>query len=49
MPREETGFVIDWLFGDDEGLDVARRIDRNIDRLPGLAGLNLIEGARCAA
>ncbi len=49
MPREETGFVIDWLFGDDDGLDAARRIDRNIDRLPGLAGLNLIERARCAA
>jgi hypothetical protein len=49
MPKAETDFVIRWLFAGDAGLDVARRLDRNIDRLPGLSGLHLIEEARCAA
>jgi hypothetical protein len=45
MPEAETDFVIRYLFGDDEGAETARRIDRRVDRLPGLAGLGLIEGA----
>lgn len=45
MPRSEVAFVVGHLFGDDEGLAVARRIDQRIDRLPGLAGLHLVEGA----
>lgn len=43
MPDEETTFVVAALFGDDEGLDAAARIDRRVDRLPGLAGLRLVE------
>lgn len=46
MPKEETDHVVRHLFAGAEGLDIARRIDRRIDRLPGLAGLGLIEGAR---
>jgi len=45
MPARETRFVIDHLFGGDDGLVIARRIDRRIDALPGLSGLGLIEGA----
>ena len=46
MPHEETVHLITYLFGDDEGAEMARRIDRRIDRLPGLSGLALIDGAR---
>jgi len=45
MPRFEVAFLITELFGDDDGRDMARRIDERIDRLPGLEGLHLIEGA----
>ncbi len=45
MPQAEVRFVVSYLFGDDDGREVARRIDRRIDRLPGLAGLHLTEGA----
>jgi hypothetical protein len=48
MPPEETRFVTEHLFGDEEGLQTARRIDRRIDRLAGLDGLHLIEGAAAA-
>ena len=41
MPRDEVVHLISYLFGDDEGLRIARRIDRRIDALPGLAGLRL--------
>ena len=43
MPAAETSFLIRHLFDGDEGLAIARRIDRRVDRLPGLAGLRLIE------
>jgi hypothetical protein len=46
MPHTETVHLITYLFGDDEGSAMARRIDRRIDRLPGLAGLGLIDRAR---
>jgi hypothetical protein len=46
MPRRETVHLIAYLFGDHEGAEMARRIDRRIDRLPGLAGLRLIDRAR---
>ena len=42
---EETAFVVHHLFGDAEGLAAARRIDRRIDRFPGLAGLAVCERA----
>lgn len=45
MPKPEVAFLITELFGDPEGRTMARRIDERIDRLPGLAGLHLIERA----
>ena len=45
MPAGETHFLIRHLFGDDDGHTVAERIDRRIDRLPGLEGLGLAVGA----
>jgi hypothetical protein len=45
MPPSEVRFMVHHLFGDGSGLGTAERIDRNVDRLPGLAGLHLIEGA----
>jgi len=42
MPGDETRFLVGHLFADDTGLATARRIDRQIDRLPGLAGLHLV-------
>ena len=49
MPPAETDFMIGHLFGDDDGLGIARRIDRRVDRLPGLAGLGLLENTRATA
>ena len=45
MPTDETRFLVGHLFADDTGLAAARRIDRHIDRLPGLAGLHLVENS----
>lgn len=45
MPAAETEFLARHLFAGDEGRQMARRIDRRIDRLPGLTGLHLLEGA----
>jgi hypothetical protein len=42
MPESELAFLVRHLFADAEGRAVAARIDRRIDRLPGLAGLGLI-------
>jgi len=44
MPAAETEFLARHLFAGDEGRQMARRIDRRIDRLPGLTGLRLLEG-----
>jgi hypothetical protein len=49
VPDGEVVFLRDYLFGDRDGLAMAERIDRRIDRLPGLAGLNLVQGAVGAA
>jgi rubrerythrin len=46
MPAAETDHVVRTLFGSEAGRAMAERIDRRIDRLPGLAGLGLISGAR---
>lgn len=46
MPASETDHMAAHLFGGEDGLEVVRRIDRRIDRLPGLAGLRLMETAR---
>jgi hypothetical protein len=45
MPRDETRFLVGHLFSDSTGLAAAQRIDRQIDRLPGLDGLHLIEAS----
>jgi hypothetical protein len=45
MPDEEVRFLSTYLFGDEEGLTLAERIDRRVDRLPGLDGLGLMRGA----
>ncbi len=46
MPSEETDHLVQHLFGGDKGAAMAARIDRRIDRLPGLDGLHLITGVR---
>jgi len=43
MPAAEVQFLVRHLFGHDSGPALAARIDRNIDRLPGLGGLHLIQ------
>ncbi len=45
MPRSEVVHLANYLFADDEGREIAARIDRRIDRLPGLSGLGLISNA----
>ena len=45
MPRSEVTFLVHHLFGDAEGQGAAQRIDRLVDRLPGLDGLHLVESA----
>ena len=48
MPVAETRFISGYLFGGADGLAVARRIDRHVQRLPGLAGLSIVEDAATA-
>jgi hypothetical protein len=43
-PEDETRHLVRYLFSGDEGMAAAERIDRNVDRLPGLAGLHLVKG-----
>lgn len=45
MPDPEVRFMANHLFGGPEGREVAARVDRNIDRLPGLGGLGLVTTA----
>jgi hypothetical protein len=45
MPAPEVAHLATYLFEGDDGLDTARRIDRRVDRLPGLEGLRLVETA----
>jgi hypothetical protein len=45
MPEAEVRFLVNHLFGDDGGAAVVDRLDRNIDRLPGLDGLHLVRSA----
>jgi hypothetical protein len=45
MPDDETRHLARHLFVGEEGMAVARRIDRRIDALPGLSGLSLLEGS----
>jgi hypothetical protein len=46
MPEDEVQFLASHLFGDAPGAEAVARIDRRIDRLPGLDGLALVSGAR---
>jgi hypothetical protein len=45
VPDTEVDFLGTYLFGDPEGHAMAERIDRRVDRLPGLGGLNLLAHA----
>jgi hypothetical protein len=45
VPDTEVDFLGTSLFGDPEGHAMAERIDRRVDRLPGLGGLNLLAHA----
>jgi hypothetical protein len=45
MPRAEIRFLAAHLFDDGAGRAAARRVDRQIDRLPGLEGLHLLESS----
>lgn len=42
MPETEVTHVVRHLFTDDDGRNLGRRIDRRIERLPGLEGLDLV-------
>ncbi|HVB91969.1 MAG TPA: hypothetical protein VND70_07695 [Acidimicrobiales bacterium] len=44
MPTEEVGFLVNYLLSGDQGAEVAERIDRRVDRLPGQDGLHLLRG-----
>jgi hypothetical protein len=48
VPGSEVDFLRTYLFGDDDGRSMAERIDRRVDRLPGLDGLHLLSGAVAA-
>jgi len=45
MPDGEVRFLARHLFGSDAGMASARRVDRQVDRIPGLEGLHLLESA----
>lgn len=45
MSESETQHLGQFLFGDQMGQEALQRIDRRIDRLPGLANLSLLESA----
>lgn len=45
MPRAETEFLHSYLLGGKDGRDQCERIDRRIDALPGLAGMDLVAGS----
>ena len=46
MPDDEVAYIGNHLFGGPEGRDAIERVDRHIDRLPGLEGLRLVAPAR---
>ncbi len=45
MPDTEVAFLATYLFGDEEGRRAARRVDRQLARLPGLGHLHLLDDA----
>ena len=48
MAPADTDFLVAHLFGDEDGVAFTDRIDRRIDRLPGLGGLGLVRSAIAA-
>jgi hypothetical protein len=48
MEPADTDFLVAHLFGDADGIAFTERIDRRIDRLPGLEGMGLVRGAVAA-
>ncbi len=48
MAPADTDFLVAYLFGDGDGVAFTDRIDRRIDRLPGLGGLGLVRRAVAA-
>jgi hypothetical protein len=46
MEPADAQFMVRYLFGGDDGRAMVARLDRRIERLPGLDGLGLIESAR---
>jgi len=49
VPDQEVDFLRTYLFGGADGRAMADRIDRRVDRLPGLDGLGLLKGVVSAA
>ena len=47
-PATDVTFMVRHLFGGEDGAKVADRIDRRIQRLPGLEGLEIVSRARAA-
>lgn len=45
QPKQETAFVLNYLMGGTEGSKHIERIDRKMDELPGLDGLDLVRKA----
>jgi hypothetical protein len=45
IPPAEMRFLASYLFADDAGATATQRIDRRMQRLPGLEGLHLVEDA----
>ena len=43
VPKEETAFLVQWLLGGEAGDAIVKRLDQRLERLPGLAGLRLVE------
>ena len=43
VPKEETAFLVQWLLGGTEGEAAVRRLDQRLEKLPGMAGLRLVE------
>lgn len=48
LPRAETEFLLRYLMGGPDGARMIQQLDEKIDRLPGLAGLHLIERGTAA-
>jgi hypothetical protein len=45
MPVEETQFLLEYLMGGSAGRELARRIDRKVAGLPGMAGLEIVQAS----